>query len=257
MYQSKPRKNQKDETSPLTYYITHTIPNINFNVLDEVILLGFDPGMVNPSIHIESRNRNTGQIKSLLNIKFDVYDLYIKNIDRNNNINQAPSVLYDLLEQYKNLIFKCHIIIVEKQLKENYKAVCLSKYFISWCLIYLKNNITTPVICEIDSKAKYRYLNCPKEYNENAKKKWGITKALELCKIRNDTHTYNIIEDSPLSKRDDLADSIIICQAFCIINNVFLYNNLDSIVNIQKYNTISVYKNNPKKPAIYGNIYIE
>lgn len=248
MYAKKPRKKLKDSKSPIEYY---TLNNNHVNK-EILFILGFDPGMVNPAIHVESRNLLTNEIISYLNLKIDIYEFFDEKIDKNINFNQAPIILYSILNKYKDIILKADIVIIEKQLPENYKSVCISKYFLSWIMI----NLTNALILEIDSKAKYRYLDCPKELNEHHKKKWGITKALELLELRGDMDTYNLIMKSPLSKRDDLSDAIIIVETYFVLHNIAITQKYNQIYKYE-YCLIDIKGNNPeKKPAIYGNMKI-
>lgn len=208
MFVKKGRKGLQEVKSPITYYNT-IFPDLSN--MQEIYVFCADPGMVNPAIRIESRNQVTNVIKTIMTVKFDVYQL--SDIKLPEHINQAPMIIFNILNQYKQYIMACHIIIIEKQLQENYKALCVSKYMLSWMILNFSTLGLQPMILELDSKAKYKYLDVPKDLNEKAKKRFGTQLAINLLQMRGDIDTINLINSTPLSKRDDLCDVIIMIEA--------------------------------------------
>lgn len=268
MFAKKPREKQKEVKLPLIYYKIHDIPYLNLNSLEWIHCVGFDPGMVNPSIRMESRNQWTGEIKPIFTIKFDLYELFEVEVDEQYKTDNAPYTFFKLLNNIKNYLICANIIIMEKQLPINYKAVCISKYFIAWCHSNLANNAAATILVEMAPVTKYLELGCPKEYNENAKKKWGIEKALELSQMRLDHETYNLIVKAPKSKRDDMADAILMIETFFKLCKMRLTEDWrgrigEGIERVEKVesrgkgkkeiSSFSIQGNTGQKIAIYGN----
>jgi len=126
------------------------------------------------------------------------------------------SVIYKnssmLLDRYINLIYNCHLIIIERQLSKNYKMVRFSQHIISYLIVKLMNNPCKTVILEVDSKLKSRQLAAPKGLNAKEIKKWAIQLADRILKARQDQKSLSIIK-SAKSKKDDLSDTVIQIEA--------------------------------------------
>ena len=218
-WQERGRKLLQDEKHPYRLYSPHSIDITTRNWINdkEWIVVSIDPGLVHLCIRIESRNQVNGQIKTLLFLKVDVYSLY--NNSENKCVVQSVSKVYDIFDSHRALFTSCHVWVVEMQLPVNTKSRDLSKHIISWAFINLKNRPNLPLIIEFESRQKYLLLDCPSEYNENAKKKWGESKAIELLNWRKDYEAIRTIENEPTSKKNDLCDTVIIAEALFVYMN--------------------------------------
>ena len=209
----KGRKKLQDISHPFVVYNPHTVPleQRHWDQEDVWYVASIDPGLVHLAIRVESRNRKTGEIKPLLMVKNDVYANYEAKTDA--WINQSVNIIDDILSRNSEILLNCHMWIIEKQLGINYKSLTLSKQIIMWAHLYLKNRPRLPLIIEYESKQKYRMFNAP-PFNQKELKKWGIGKALELLQHRNDQQSIYFINHEPISKRDDLADTVLLIEAF-------------------------------------------
>lgn len=139
-------------------------------------------------------------------------------IEADPNLN-APVTIYsevtDFLDQHMTAFLETHFFIIERQLPHNYRAVRISQHVISYLLDRLRSAPLMPVIMEIDSKLKSRQLGCPRGLNERQNKLWLIAKALDLCRIRGDTASLNLITRE--KKKDDLSDTICQIEAIFIL----------------------------------------
>lgn len=211
-YADKGRKKLRDTKHPFIIYDPHTI-DLNqrqWDKDDEWIVVSIDPGLVHLAIRIEARNQKTGQIRPLFIVKQDIYACYEQYKDE--WINQSMNIVYNIFDTNIHLFTNCHIWVIEKQLPVNYKAVSISKHIISWAFIKLKNNKNLPLIVEFESKQKYRMFDAP-PLNERAIKKWGVEKAIEILRWRGDSQTIKFIDNEPITKRDDICDTVLIAEA--------------------------------------------
>ena len=160
----------------------------------------------------------------------------------------GPVTLYsevtDYLDQHMDAFLETHFFIIERQLPHNYRAVRIAQHVISYLLDRLKSAPLMPIILEIDSKLKSRQLGCPRGLNERQNKLWLISKALDLCRTRGDTASFNLITRE--KKKDDLADTI------CQIEATFILLHLPATVAITPRPSLQVVgaNNMPNLPPI-------
>ena len=137
---------------------------------------------------------------------------------------KAPtSVVCDIYEKTDVLlnseienIRTSHFIIMERQIPRNYKAVRLSQHVLDFICEKVRDSPLMPIIIELDSKVKARYLGCPRGLNERQTKLWLIEKAIQLLDWRGDKETANLIRT--VKKKDDLADTVCQIEGFCKLN---------------------------------------
>lgn len=113
------------------------------------------------------------------------------------------------LDRFADLWHQCHIVIIERQLPENYKAVRISQHALSYFLFRMADSPLIPLIAEIEPTLKSRQLQAPRGLNKDQIKDWSVTKAKYLLTCRNDQASLGIMEKNR-KKPDDLADTI--CQ---------------------------------------------
>lgn len=219
-----------------TTRISHDIRNELWCSENELIIVSIDPGIKNFAIRIERRpalyeeNAHPSEIKTLF---FNKCDISADFTDEKNN-NDVYVLLIDKLdswiEQYLPLV---HLVIIERQLPKNYKAVRISQCVIDYFIIRLKTSSKYPLIVELQPNVKSKELGAPKHLNDRGIKLWSIDEALSLLKIRDDQYAIDCIENAPKSKKDDLADTVTQIEAFCSYMG-WPITNTKSIVNISK-----------------------
>ena len=200
-----------------TTRISHEIRNELWQNENEIFIISIDPGTVNLCIRVERRpalydeEANPNEIKTLF---FNKYDLNKYFANENNN-NDTYVLLIDKLDEWiKEFLPIVHIVIIERQLPKNYKAVRISQCLIDYFIFRLKKSNKYPLIIELQPKVKSKELKAPKHLNDRGIKLWSIDEAMSLLKIRGDQYAIDCIESSPKSKKDDLADTVTQIEAF-------------------------------------------
>ena len=207
MYQKRPGKLNLPDKNEFTTYNPHSI-DLNERKWPEVInVISIDPGIRNLALRVESRgiNSNCYPIKTLVFEK-----LRITEDDRrlDGNVDQLFSLLTDFLDKYKEIFKQSHMLIIERQLPINYKAVRVSQHIISYFLFLFKNLMPAlPLVHEVDPKLKGRELGASKHLNERGIKQWSVDFAKSLLVKRQDYDALKIL-DKNKAKSDDLADCV-------------------------------------------------
>lgn len=162
-------------------------------------ILSIDPAVDNIGFRIERRFHN-GKVVKLF---YEKVDAGIEDNADNKNIDifKLMGRVYEL----KPLIEKCHICVFESQFAY-YNVEC--QWFIIGVIgTIVRDNPLLTIMIAVNSRLKSRMLGCPKDYNRNAIKKWGIVKAIEFCIRSRDFESISIILDE--TKRDDITDALI------------------------------------------------
>jgi len=178
-------------------------------------IVSIDPGIKNYAFRIERRYKN-GWITPVV---FDKWLLEESSIVEDFTFDNKLESLNKNLLKYKEYILSSHMIIIEKQMPFNYKAVRISQHTVSFFYIVLENNNLNTIILEIDAKIKGKILGSPKNINETQLKKWAVEKAVELLEIRKDEFSLKVISYYK-SKKDDLADTVCQIEALCVMLNL-------------------------------------
>lgn len=211
MYQKKTPKSQLPESNEFTAYNPHTIALQNRDWPEVIQVVSIDPGIRNLALRIESRGiRNNYPIKTVV---FD--KLHIKEEDRKliGNVDQLYLLITNFLDQYLQIFKACHIMIIERQMTINYRAVRISQHILSYFLFHFKNiSPSLPMIFEIDPKLKGRELGVSKHLNERGLKLWAVEKCKEIMVKRQDYVGLEILEKHK-KKADDLSDTTIQIEA--------------------------------------------
>lgn len=201
----KPFKN------PYIIYYPHSLYTVDNQIESYHQIVSIDPGIKNYAIRIEKRVNET-----VTTIVMDKFSIQTDSI-----ICKTYQMLTDFLNKYKEFYDYCDLIIIEKQLPKNYKAVRISQHTITYFSIYLFNKPLLPMIIELDPKIKNKVLNIPKNIKSKQLKIWSVNKAKELLIQRNDYNGIKILNN--FKKQDDLSDAICQIEAF------FLYLKLLNI----------------------------
>ena len=222
MFQRKTPKTQRPYKTVYVCHNPHTIPLSGRKWPDRIRIISIDPGVTYYAIRIEERNiRSNGPIKTLL---FDMVGL--KKNEQELSVDlvcPVYSFIMNYLDNHIELIKTCHMVIVEKQLPINYKAVRVSQHTLSYFMMHLKNiQPSLPMFFEVDPKLKGRELGVPPNLNERGLKLWAIDKARELLYDRGDEIGLGVMNrkmKGRKEKKDDLADAV------CQIEGLFSYLN--------------------------------
>lgn len=210
-------KSQQPEKTPYTIHNPHTRP-LEERVWNENYLqiISIDPSIKNLGFRIERRYFD-GRIQPIALSRTTFGTNAITTETAPNGTALTVNTLYrdvtTFFNTYNEYFPTTHILIMERQLPQNYKAVRISQHVLTEMMIRLANQPLLPLIVEVDSKLKSRQLGCPKGLNERQTKLWLIEKALLLSQQRGDDFSHDLISRS--RKKDDLADVICQAEAWC------------------------------------------
>lgn len=124
--------------------------------------------------------------------------------------------LTEFLDQYLTELRESHLIVVERQLPENYRAVRISQHIISYLCLKLKDTPTRPLIFEVEARCKYTMLGAPSTLITRVlKKEWGPQKAREILLEGDDK--ISIATMNKIKKVDDLADTVLLRRVLELI----------------------------------------
>lgn len=216
MYQRKTPKTQQPYKSVYIGHNPHTIPLTRRKWSDRIRVISIDPGTTHYAIRVEERNiRGVGPITTLhfnkIGLKKDDQEL------SSDLVCPVYSFVANYLDNYLDLFKTCHVVIIEKQLPVNYRAVRMSQHTLSYFMIHLKNiEPNLAMLFEVKPQLKSRELGAPPNLNERGVKLWAVEKARELLIDRNDHKGLEVLDrKDPITKRkekkDDLSDTV--CQA--------------------------------------------
>ena len=219
MYRKKtPLKEQctKNDFSILSRHTAIHLEDVSYHQI-----VSIDPATDNFGFRIERRhNSKSSNYNTLIEtivmtkIKFDK----IKSIADNNDGKKIQggcwNIFYDItsyLDHYKKQYEVTDLVIIERQMVDNYNAIRVSQCAID----YFLNKYPNIIVVEIDSKVKGKILGY-KQFNDNCLggidlKKWCIIEARALLIKRNDEKGLTILDRE--KKQDDVADTIIQIEA--------------------------------------------
>ena len=218
MFRPKIAKSQQPAKTPYTEYYPHSISS-EYRDWNQGYyqILSIDPagrGCKNLGIRIERRPgpNDSGFITSEL---FETVTLVDSSLTDSSSTCNLYDTLTNYLDSHTDLFQQTHIIIIERQLPENYWGIRISQHIISYFLVKLKDAPLLPMILEIDPRLKGKQLGIPSGLGKKEYKNRLIEKARDLLSIRGDTFSSKILDR--YKKKDDIADTV------CQIEAVFLY----------------------------------
>ncbi|GAG58427.1 unnamed protein product [marine sediment metagenome] len=221
-------------------YIIHNchspeiIAGRNWNSQDYVRFVSIDPGRANLAIRIEKRSKIKGG--PIITEILDKYDIMKYEVDEE-GISDLYQITNTILDRYRDLILQTHIILIEKQMPFNYKAVRISQHIISYFICLLKNRSLAPLIIEMDAKLKTDMLEAGK-LNKQEVKKWAMKIGRELLETRNDKKGIELL-DTTKGKLDDLCDTIVQIEAICVLLNLPVTISDNTENSVPPLNTVS------------------
>lgn len=219
MYQSKTPKSQKPDNTPLYFYRCHDKVVDDYNIFwkqDYRQFVIVDIGYENLCLRISRRYLKPKKIGI---IAFEKTPIKIDNDE------DGTRVLFDELNQwfdrYRQRYLETHVIIIEWQLPQNYKAVRISTFILTYFFLLLKNTPLLPLILEMRSTFKDEYFPVLKSLNQHARKTKCVELALDLLKCQEDYTSIEVMSQKKSGsnkkkvKQDDYADTALMEEVFC------------------------------------------
>lgn len=206
MFRQKIPKSQQPDPNALLIHDFHS-PHLVENRKWEgpyYRIVSIDPGRVNFAFRIEKRYLSGYPIETEVFVKIDLGDISV-----------MCGNLTTFLDTYAHIYDTVHIFMIEKQLYVSYKALRVSQHAITYFMLKTKDKPLLPVIMDVDPKLKSRILDAPPYLNSTGLKKWAIDEAINLLTIRDDQKGLEIMRSATASKKDDLADTVVQCEAVC------------------------------------------
>jgi hypothetical protein len=125
------------------------------------------------------------------------------------------------LDSYLELLQKCHYVLLERQLPNNYQSVRISQHTLTYLLLRLRDAKYLPILVEVHPSLKGKMLSAPKNTNSHGLKKWAVSKAIDICEQRGEEYSANAIRKErgakAQTKGDDLADTILQIEAIMML----------------------------------------
>jgi len=212
MFEKKTLKSEEETKNPITLHLKTTYPK-NYWYKGYINVISIDPGIVNLGFRIETRYAN-----GTVTTNYMARHCFSQSINEEGYYNSLYLDVFNWFDQFKEYFMNTHVVIVERQLPENYQSVRLSQHIICYLMTVLSKSKLEPLLAEIDSKAKYKYLGAPSGFNKTALKQWGTETAVALLEQRSDTYGLSIIASARgvrgQKKHDDVSDTIIQVEAF-------------------------------------------
>jgi hypothetical protein len=205
-------KSEKASTKRLVVYNPHT--SVEEQVWNSSFLriASIDPGRKNFALRIEKRQRGPNP-----KIQAEVFIRKTFSQSYNGDYDTLYCEILAFLDSYLDLLKKCHYVLIERQLPNNYQSVRVSQHVLTYVLVKLKDAQYLPIIAEVHPSLKGKMLSAPSNINSNGLKKWAVEKAIEICEQRDETSSAETIRKERgargQTKGDDLADTILQIEA--------------------------------------------
>lgn len=215
----KTPKSQKPDNLPIYFYNPHTKKPFNddynrFWNQDYRQLAIFDIGYENLARRIARRHMNPQKIEV---IAYDKIPISLETDE--DGFRVLFNELETWLEMFKSSYLESHIIIIEWQLPQNYKAVRISTFILAYFYFLLKDSPLLPLMCEMRSGFKDEYYPELKTLNQNARKSKCVEIGIKILEAQEDFYSLAIIEGGTSrkkkTKKDDYADLVIMEEVFC------------------------------------------
>ena len=209
-------------------------------------IISIDPGITHFCLRIEERFSD-GQLKTLKLIKTNIGDrsacvkktvsndmkltkilkedtkiepevIEIRDEDYKEAFDKQFKVygrLYRLFDSMKDEIRDAHMVIIESQLKINYKMTRLGQHIISYFINLSLTENNDMVIVEIESKVKselWKEKEKPKDAKKDWVKKCAVEYAKQVATDRGDAEGLLLIEQK--GKVNDFADTLVQVEGF-------------------------------------------
>lgn len=216
-------KSQRPDKSFYTLYNPHTISYSDIRwTSSSYKILSIDPGVKNLAIAVETRPYPSGKITLEWFSRYTLSPLI--SLDENGFEIVTYKEINMLFDEHIDLLLSVNIIVIERQLPFNYKTIRISQHIISYLMLKLANIPSLPVIFEVDPKMKTKLLGYIGDGTKRSIKEWAVEKAISLLKIRDDEVSIKSIlterNHRGVKKADDLADTLCMIEAICVLNKL-------------------------------------
>lgn len=167
--------------------------------------VSIDPGQINFAFRIE-RRYDDGRIIPIA---------FWKQAFKSNTYQN----IFTKLEEFNLEYLDTHVVLIEKQPPRNITINRIMQHALTYFMVKLKDYPLLPEINEVSSHLKGNELGAPPDVNL---KKWSSQKARELLSYRKDDWSLDVMDYWRQSfhpkgerKDDDLADTIVMIEAYC------------------------------------------
>lgn len=213
------KKTPKSEEPYKSIYVCHNPHTTLLNLRkwpDRIRIISIDPGITHFAIRVEERSiKSVGPITTLLfekiGLKKDEQEL------SEDLVSPIYTFVLNFLDKHKELFKTCHMVLIEKQLPINYRAVRMSQNTLTYFMMLMKNKEPElPMFFEVAPILKGRELGVPPNLNERGLKLWAVDKAKELLTMRDDKVGLAVLNrkiKGKTEKKDDLSDSVLMIEA--------------------------------------------
>ncbi|MBA3284292.1 MAG: hypothetical protein H0U27_04445, partial [Nitrosopumilus sp.] len=176
MFQKKTPKSEEAYKSIYVAHNPHTVPLTARKWPNRIRIISIDPGVTHFALRVEERNiRHNDVISTLF---YDKVGLKKEEQELDgDNVSQIFTFIQEFLDRNKELFKTCHMVLVEKQLPINYRAVRMSQHVLTYFMVLLKNGENLATFYEIAPTLKGRQLGSPPNINERGLKLWATEKA--------------------------------------------------------------------------------
>lgn len=217
-YSKKTPKSQKQESDQFTWYYKQGPVNIP----NPLYVTSIDPSFKNGNYAMRMEKLDFNSNGELSNITPLIFTRL--------NLGEHPHIeLYRLFDSSKELLLKTNILLIERQLPENYQNIRIQQHTESWFFIELSKNTNQHfTILEMDPRFKGKALGAPKNLNSTGLKAWAIDEARRILVDRGDETSLKIL-DSCKTKKDDLSDTVVQSEAFYKSNLLRSTSNLTDL----------------------------
>lgn len=207
MFKPKIPKCEQPRKGNYLLYNSIAPPDIGRKITFKIVSI--DPAKKNIGFRIEERNFCNHHIKTIVWDKKNLVDDDAPQSD----LFYLRLVLY--LEQFDHEVKDADLIIFERQLSINSQSLSVSYSILSY---YLSKFPHIP-IADVDPHLKGWMLGAPKGLNKYGLKQWAVEAAYDLLMTRRDEVGLAIMNGFKKKKQklDDLADSLIMIEALCIL----------------------------------------
>ena len=135
MFQKRTPKTQEPYRSVYVCHNPHTIPLSERKWPDRIRIISIDPGVTHYAIRVEERN-----VKKVDIITTIFYDKVGLKKDEQELTNDNESLLFTFIQRFlddnKEKFIGCHMVIIEKQLPINYRAVRMSQHTLTYFMMF-------------------------------------------------------------------------------------------------------------------------
>lgn len=200
------KKGEKLSSTPYSTFNPHSgepvIPSTQYFGTSFVNAAFIDPGVRNCAIRFSQYDLSTKQIKTLRQLKID----FVQPDEKVGKETQYYAGSLRQLAVYNEDFRWCHYIIIESQLRTNYDMTRMGQHLITHLLMTVADQGFRPLIIEIDSRVKTQMLGAPPGMDKPQRKKWCLSKAIEIIKSRGESEVLALLTKP--GKRDDHGDVI-------------------------------------------------